>query len=106
MSNDVVPTVAFSRMRHRANAVKTMPRASSAAMSNTQKWRLCVHSVSLAGVSGAVVRISTVDAEAAKPQRAGMSHDSWSRTIRPVTGMSPPQNTNENITVMTSIGRI
>jgi hypothetical protein len=83
-----------------------MPRNSSAAMSNTHQLSLWIHRVSLAGVSGAVVRRSTVDADAPKPQRAGMSQDSWSRTIRPLTGMSPPQNTNDNITVMTSMGRI
>ena len=47
-----------------------------------------------------------MEAEAAKPHRAGIAHDSWSKTTRPVTGISPPQNTSETITDMTSIGRI
>jgi hypothetical protein len=53
-----------------------------------------------------MARRSVVAAEAAKPHRAGIIQDNWSRTIRPVTGIIPPQNTMESITAITSIGRI
>ena len=50
--------------------------------------------------------LDSVAAEAAKPHRAGIIQDTWSRRIRPLTGISPPENTIDSIVATTSIGRI
>ena len=47
-----------------------------------------------------------MDAEAAKPHRAGVSHDSWSSTSRSVTGIIPPENTSWLMIATTSSGMI
>src|SRR6476620_7673564 len=75
-------------------------------ISRSHQLLACDHSLSLVCSTGATVVKSTVDAEAAKPQRAGRSHDIWSRGIRPVTGIIPPPNTMDSIIVITNIGRI
>ena len=75
-------------------------------MSRSHQLLACDHSLSLVCSTGAAVVKSTVDAVAAKPQRAGRSQDIWSRGIRPVTGLIPPQNTLDSITEITHIGRI
>src|SRR5258705_12897824 len=63
---------------------------------------------SSAGVIGGGTRSrrATVDADAAKPRLAGVIHDSWSSTMRPVTGIIPPENTSCDITATTSSGII
>src|SRR5579875_2090988 len=55
---------------------------------------------------GSTVFKSIVDADAAKPQRAGVSQDSWSSTARSVTGIIPLENTNWAMIATTSNGRI
>src|SRR3954462_11635286 len=60
------------------------------------------------GVSGpgtSLIR-SIVDAVEANPQRAGVTHDIWSRAIRPVTGIMPPWNTSCDMIAITSSGMI
>src|SRR5690349_25075660 len=60
------------------------------------------------GVSGpgtSLVR-SAVEADAANPHRAGVAHDIWSRPMRAVTGIMPPENTSCDMTATTSNGMI
>src|SRR3954454_25182466 len=60
------------------------------------------------GVSGpgtSLIR-SIVDAVEANPQRAGVTHDIWSSTMRPVTGIMPPWNTSCDMIAITSSGMI
>src|ERR1700760_2092144 len=49
---------------------------------------------------------STVEADDAKPHRAGVAHDIWSRPTRLVTGIMPPENTSCDMTATTSKGMI
>ena len=60
------------------------------------------------GVSGPGTSLSRsiVDAVLAKPQRAGVIHDNWSSTMRPVTGIMPPWNTSCDMIAITSSGMI
>src|SRR5215475_14274218 len=60
------------------------------------------------GVSGPGTSLSRsiVDAVDAKPHRAGVIHDNWSSTTRPVTGIMPPWNTNCDMIAITSRGMI
>jgi hypothetical protein len=87
-------------------AAKTAPSVMSMVMFSSHQPVWCDHSGSLVCSRGAMARRSVVDAVAAKPQRAGIAQDSWSRTGRLVTGIIPPQNTIDSITAITSIGRI
>jgi hypothetical protein len=95
-----------SRVRQRMQPASTAPRAMSRVMFSSHRPGSCDHRVSFCGVSGAMARRSVVDAVAAKPQRAGIAQDSWSRMGRPVTGIIPPQNTMDSITEITSMGKI
>src|SRR5690348_17641423 len=101
-----VSDAVLSRMRQRTQSARTTPRMISAVISSAHQTVWCDHSVSLVCSSGAMVPKSVVDEEAANPQRAGITQDSWSRPVRPVTGIIPPQNTIDSITEITSIGRI
>src|ERR1700758_1489202 len=77
------------------------------AMSKSHALAVCCQCVSC-GVSGpgtSLIR-SIVDADAAKPQRAGVNHDIWSSTMRPVTGIMPPENTSCDMIATTSSGMI
>src|SRR5689334_4109899 len=67
-------------------------------------WRQCES----CGVSGPGTRRkrSMVDAVLAKPHRAGVTHGNWSSTMRPVTGIMPPWNTNCDMIAITSSGMI
>src|SRR6478736_9719514 len=60
------------------------------------------------GVSGPGTSLSRsiVDAVEAKPQRAGVTQDIWSSTMRPVTGIMPPWNTSCDMIAITSSGMI
>src|ERR1700742_1051676 len=60
------------------------------------------------GVSGPGTSLSRsiVDAVEANPHRAGVTHDSWSSTTRPVTGIMPPWNTSCDMIAITSSGMI
>jgi hypothetical protein len=53
----------------------------------------------------AVLLRSVVDAVAAKPHRAGVSHESGSSSSRFVTGIMPPANTSCTISVTTISGK-
>jgi len=81
--------------------------ATSIAMSNSQPDGVCAQcgSVGLSGLGSSNGRLA-VDADAAKPQRAGVAPDSWSSTSRSVTGIMPPENTSRDMTDTTSIGMI
>src|ERR1700694_919286 len=84
-----------------------MLMAASIPMSNSHACAVCCQWESF-GVSGpgtSLIR-STVDADAAKPQRAGVAQDSWSSTSRPVTGIIPPENTSCDMIATTSSGMI
>ena len=76
-------------------------------MSNHHAPGVCFQCESC-GVSGpgtSLIR-STVDADAANPHRAGVTQDIWSSTIRPVTGIMPPENTSCDMIATTSSGMI
>src|ERR1700757_3625880 len=47
-----------------------------------------------------------VEADDANPHLAGVTHDIWSRPVRPVTGIMPPENTSCDMTATTSSGMI
>src|ERR1700687_3982972 len=94
------------RMRQRTKPARRTPRVMSMAMSSSHQVGLWDHSASLVGISGAILHRSAVEAVAANPHRAGTIQDSWSSTGRPLTGISPPENTMEAMMVTTSIGRI
>src|ERR1700731_205391 len=81
--------------------------AVSMAMSSICAPTLCFQCESF-GVSGAGTSLvrSIVDAVAANPQRAGVTQDIWSSTMRSVTGIMPPQNTSCDMIATTSSGMI
>jgi hypothetical protein len=60
-------------MRHRTTAATTTPTAISMAMSKSHQLASCDHSRSSTDVNGAMQGRSVVDADAAKPPRAGVS---------------------------------
>src|SRR5260370_32436942 len=79
----------------------------SLAMSKPHDLSLWSHRASAGVIGGGTrSRSATVDADDANPHRAGVIHDSWSSTIRPVTGIIPPENTSCAITVTTNSGII
>src|ERR1700692_1607888 len=76
-------------------------------MSKIHRFGVCFQNESLGadGVGTSLIR-STVEADAAKPHRAGVNQDSWSTRSRCATGIIPPQNTSCEMTNTTSIGMI
>ena len=58
------------------------------------------------GPTGTSIRRLIVDADAAYPQREGITQDSWSRKRRPVTGIRPPASTSCSMSDTTSSGMI
>src|SRR5260370_13016941 len=79
----------------------------SLAMSKPHDLSLWSHRASAGVIGGGTrSRSATVDADDANPHRAGVIHDSWSSTMRPVTGIIPPENTSCDITATTSSGII
>src|ERR1700712_3351334 len=68
---------------------------------------VCFQNESSGMIGGFTMSVSpTVDAVAAKPQRAGVTQDIWSSGARPVTGIRPPENTNCDMIATTSSGMI
>src|ERR1700712_3400974 len=84
-----------------------MLRNTSMPMSKDQAPTVCFQCESL-GICGTFDRSvkSTVEADVAKPHRAGVNQDIWSSPMRPVTGIMPPENTSCDMTATTSRGMI
>src|SRR6185312_6453148 len=82
-----------------------MHNRASMLMSKSHVVGVCCQYESL-GVLGTSFIKSTVEADAAKPHRAGVNQDSWSSGTRCATGIMPPQNTSWEMTSTTSIGMI
>src|SRR4029077_125661 len=95
------------RIFQRTKPRYTIDNPASIATSKPHDRNLCSHKAS-AGVIGGGTRShsATVDADDANPHRAGVIHDSWSSTMRPVTGIIPPEKTTCDITATTSSGII
>src|SRR6516165_10276180 len=68
-------------------------------------WCQC-ESFATDGTACSKVSRSMVAADVAKPHLAGVSQDIWSRPVRPVTGIMPPENTSCDMTATTSSGMI
>src|SRR6202023_3743577 len=76
-------------------------------MSKPQALALCTQCECGGVIGGGTTPLrSIVDAVAANPHRAGVTQDIWSSTIRPVTGIMPPWNTNWDMIATTSSGMI
>src|ERR1700739_1713754 len=76
-------------------------------MSSSHALRVCSQWLCLGlKVPGTSTLRLTVEADAAKPQRDGITQDSWSRKIRPVTGTSPPASASGSMSHTTSSGMI
>src|ERR1700728_1217664 len=79
----------------------------SIAMSNSQALLVWFQCWSFGSVGPGISRwASMVDADAAKPHRAGVAQDNWSSTSRLVTQIMPPENTSWDMIDTTSIGMI